>query len=314
MDRSSLLNLKESLLSRSNGIHEKKQEFFEEFRRDGAPLGAYPKLLTDKEWNADQHKVFLTGVGHRLSDAEAYKRLLPTSLGQVMPDVRGQAGRDQTAAGNLQSEWEGLSYYGGGLKNPDLIDTSFIPSQRKGKKGAEPLPTAPPPIKPRIGRLGDAGVGASGQRQPPVHGRPVFKTPLEAAIAALQAINATSISEDREYAGRVCRQWDGKFIYTTPRPGDKDSSNHGSCPSNTTVSGGYHTHGAPDPLNGEYRFNKFSVGDIRIANMEGVPEYMSSPDGRIKVYDPAIERVTPRGNRRDASDAGHFISQRAPTR
>ena len=68
-----------------------------------------------------------------------------------------------------------------------------------------------------------------------------------AACHAITEINPKSISEGREYAGKVYRNKDGTYSYTAPRPGTKDSSSPGSCPKGTTDEGNYHTHGANDP-------------------------------------------------------------------
>jgi len=306
MGQSSLFNLEEG---RRPGTEEPLQSHIdkinEERRKisDGLPemvkgLFARANVRPEAEWKVIQPEAFKIGVTHFFDTNK-------TALERF--DY-------QTALGNLQPEWKGLPNYDGSQKNLGTIDADFLLNQRKGKKGENPLPTLPPPRKPSIGRLEDAAAGASGQRQPPVQERRVFGTAREAAVAALQAINARSIREDREYAGRVCRQSDGAFIYTAPRPGTRDSSNHGNCPANTTVAAGYHTHGAPAPHNAESPFERFSVMDIRTANWDGVAEYMSAPSGGIRVYDPATERAIPRGNPRDASNAGHFIRERAPTR
>ena len=135
-----------------------------------------------------------------------------------------------------------------------------------------------------------------------------YRTVEEAAVAALRAINVRSIRENREYGGRVCMRSDGTYIPTPPRRGTRGGIRYPNCPSGTTNAGTYHTHGAADPNDPFSPFEEFSETDIRGANLEGVPDHMAAPTGRIRVYDPATGRVPPSQHMR----AGVFLPQRAP--
>src|SRR5262245_2457234 len=80
MDRPSLLDLRGSLQSRINGVNEKKQELLEAFRRDGATLGSYPRLLTNEELNTTQRNKLQTAIESR-HGAEAYTKFLSNAQG-----------------------------------------------------------------------------------------------------------------------------------------------------------------------------------------------------------------------------------------
>ncbi|MEM7211468.1 MAG: DUF4329 domain-containing protein [Pseudomonadota bacterium] len=76
-----------------------------------------------------------------------------------------------------------------------------------------------------------------------------YSTAEEAAIAALNLINPLSIKNNREYAGLIYRQPDGRYNYTQPRtqPGAWHQSNASldgiKIPAGTVEVGNYHTHG-----------------------------------------------------------------------
>ena len=55
-----------------------------------------------------------------------------------------------------------------------------------------------------------------------------------AAINAIGAINPQSIREHIEYAGRIYQFPNGTYSYTAPRRGNRNTSNSGLCPANTT--------------------------------------------------------------------------------
>jgi RHS repeat-associated protein len=110
-----------------------------------------------------------------------------------------------------------------------------------------------------------------------------YPTADAAAINAIMDINPTSISEGREYAGRIYQRSDGTYSYTPPNPGTKDRSYGGPPPKNTKNQGHYHTHGGDDPI---YDNENFSPADKRASEREGVPEYLGTPKGKIKKYIP----------------------------
>src|SRR5262249_10209764 len=95
-----------------------------------------------------------------------------------------------------------------------------------------------------------------------------------AGTDAIRDINPQSIAQDVEYAGRIYRNSDGTYSYTSPNKGTKDTSYSGSCPAGTSNAGDYHTHGANDP---GYDNEHFSPQDKRVNNAEGVPGYLGTP-------------------------------------
>jgi RHS repeat-associated protein len=133
-----------------------------------------------------------------------------------------------------------------------------------------------------------------------------FDSARAAAIAALQAINAESIENNWEYAGSICENLDGSFVYTPPTTiySEKESEAE-PCASGQKQAGYYHTHAA---ANKPGQFERFSRQDVINANDAGVPEFLGTPSGRIKMYDPVNARVSP-GNFRKA---GVFLPDRTP--
>ncbi|MCP1106292.1 DUF4329 domain-containing protein [Serratia nevei] len=115
-----------------------------------------------------------------------------------------------------------------------------------------------------------------------------FKNRDDAGRRAIKDINKTSISEGREYGGRICKNKDGTYTYTAPIPGTLDQTFVGSCPAGKKNAGDYHTHGANDP---GYDNENFSSVDTRGNDAENVPGYLGTPGGKIKVYDPATGKV-----------------------
>jgi RHS repeat-associated protein len=133
-----------------------------------------------------------------------------------------------------------------------------------------------------------------------------FDSAIAAAIAALQSINAQSIEENQEYAGSICENLDGSFVYTPPTTiKKKDVSEPEPCDSGQKQAGYYHTHAA---ANKPGQFERFSRGDVIAANEANVPEFLGTPSGRIKMYDPVNARVSPKNFRK----AGVFLPDRTP--
>ena len=112
-----------------------------------------------------------------------------------------------------------------------------------------------------------------------------YPTPSAAALQALRDINPTSISQHREYAGRICQMWFGlgSCTYTPPIPGSKDHSTPGTCPFGNSNVGMYHTHGGNDP---GYDNEHFSPKDKDAADREQVPSYLGTPSGNALQYTP----------------------------
>ena len=63
----------------------------------------------------------------------------------------------------------------------------------------------------------------------------------------------------------------------------------GTIPSGATLAGGIHSHAAYDP---NYDSENFSRGDKNFANRRGVPEYIVTPGGNLKRYDPSTNSET----------------------
>jgi RHS repeat-associated protein len=114
-------------------------------------------------------------------------------------------------------------------------------------------------------------------------GPALYRTLDEAAIAALRAINPRSKRQNVEYAGQICHNSQGYF-YTAPAKGTIDSSDpsESPCPKGSSTVAEYHTHGAYLP---KYDNEMFSLEDVEGVH---VPQYVATPTGRIRVYDPAV--------------------------
>ena len=112
------------------------------------------------------------------------------------------------------------------------------------------------------------------------------------AITALQGINPTSISEDREYASRGYKNPDGTYGIMPFNPGTQAGSTPppiSALPPGTTNAARLHTHGGNDP---GYDNEHFSPQDMRNARHDQVPSYLATPHGSIQRYDPINDRVT----------------------
>lgn len=135
-----------------------------------------------------------------------------------------------------------------------------------------------------------------------------FDTPDDAARAALNATNPTSIRENREYAGLIYRGPDGKYYYTGPVHGSGVGANprNAPAPPGAQVVGDYHTHGdystadpvthdpvrTSDPSRDDFNSDHFSTPDKRgiASDGSGVPGYtgyLGTPSGTFRRYDPA---------------------------
>jgi len=137
------------------------------------------------------------------------------------------------------------------------------------EKDPGPPPTPQPP-KPPVGDPSRDGAGTS----------------------AVVSINPTSIQQGVEYAGRVYKNSDASYSYTSPNRGTVDRSSHGSIdslPSGTTNAGLYHTHGSATP---GYDNKHFSPQDKGNARREHVPSYLATPGGKVLKSDPDTGRVT----------------------
>ena len=105
-----------------------------------------------------------------------------------------------------------------------------------------------------------------------------------AAIRALGEINPTSVANDQEYGGMICKARDGTYSATPPLSGgDKtvDPGGPGACPRGTRATAYYHSHGAARK---GLRSEDFSSYDKIYAIDFGVDGYLATPSGAVKRY------------------------------
>jgi hypothetical protein len=109
-----------------------------------------------------------------------------------------------------------------------------------------------------------------------------FSTRDAAPIYALTYIIETSIAEDIEYGGMICRDSNGNYFATWRVRGTRDSCtpSNSPCPRGSTTVAAYHTHGAPPKNGGNYK-EKFSSFDESQARTAGIDFYLGTP---LKVY------------------------------
>ncbi|GIV28853.1 MAG: hypothetical protein KatS3mg027_2667 [Bacteroidia bacterium] len=121
-----------------------------------------------------------------------------------------------------------------------------------------------------------------------------FNSATEAALNFGKYYGVFSIIENREYSATiyVYMDKDGKTKYTYNNP--KRGTKSGAPPNRVKkregkAVAGIHSHGAYD-----YRYdnNNFSPDDINFSENEGVPEYITTPSGLLKKYDPVTEEVS----------------------
>jgi hypothetical protein len=135
-----------------------------------------------------------------------------------------------------------------------------------------------------------------------------FDTRDEAARAALNAANPSSIRDNLEYGGLIYQGTDGKYYYTGPGRGTDQGFDLRTTPipPGTTLMGDYHTHAdysladpstgaairTSDPARDDFNSDNFSSTDLTgiAADGRGNPDYrgyLGTPSGTFRVYDPA---------------------------
>jgi RHS repeat-associated protein len=122
-----------------------------------------------------------------------------------------------------------------------------------------------------------------------------YSTPDQAATNAIDDVLGKSITENREYAGVVYKNWDGTYSYTEATPGTDRKSYPGSAPWLHHEEGIYHTHGAPTPGKDGENFSRPSaegLGDIGLADELMEPNWLGTPNLAIKKYDPCTGKIT----------------------
>ena len=113
-----------------------------------------------------------------------------------------------------------------------------------------------------------------------------FNSIDDAAIAWGLSYNGDSIAKNKEY-GSVIYSDNGKFKYTKPNKGDKDSVRVNSKTKGKPVVAWIHSHAAYDE---NYASEEFSFKDLENAERINLPSYITTPKGYLIKYDPSVTR------------------------
>ena len=135
-----------------------------------------------------------------------------------------------------------------------------------------------------------------------------YDSPTDAAMDAADYILQSTVNTGNEYAGRLYKDKDGQYRFTSPQEGSPKTSQAGSIPKGTEDAGIYHSH--PNAKNSE-KFSRGSSGpwgsgDMKMVNPDiggDAPKdakhsrnYMiSAKSGKLRVYDSGIHRNDDRG-------------------
>jgi|GEM_PF-3125426 len=147
----------------------------------------------------------------------------------------------------------------------------------------------------------DALLGAKARRQaqqqkPTAAPAPTtqYKSVKAAGIGAEQTYNPASKSINKEFNGNIYENGQGKCCFIqTPNIGTESTSappDVSTLPSGATRVATFHTHGADS--HGVYDDEHFSPADIRNTGTRGVPFFLGTPQGVIRMYDPATQKIT----------------------
>jgi RHS repeat-associated protein len=137
-----------------------------------------------------------------------------------------------------------------------------------------------------------------------------FKTPGEAAIAALSIANPQSIKDNKEIGGLIYQDKAGLYHYTSGIEATEEHVNpfKSPAPEGTKIVGDYHTHGdyswenrdgtitrTSNPKKDNLKSDHFSKDDIRkvylnnrVFDRTDYTSYLGTPSGKFKVYDPRV--------------------------
>jgi hypothetical protein len=128
---------------------------------------------------------------------------------------------------------------------------------------------------------GAVAIGSSGSKSKDE--TPRFTTQNAAGFDAINAINPTSVRENREHGGWVYRNPDGSFGRTPAVPGQVAQVDLVPAlqfvPNGTNLAASYHTHGGPDP---RFDNENFSPQDVIADRSLGVDGYLGTPAGFLK--------------------------------
>ncbi len=124
-----------------------------------------------------------------------------------------------------------------------------------------------------------------------------FESELAAVIDAVTIYNPISVRKDVEYMGAVYKQSVGgkaRYGYTVGmgEPGKDSVTVRFSLPVNSTLLAFWHTHGAD-----HWTRNYFSDVDTQLANNWGLPFYLATAQGELRVFrpgDPVMGRLQAR--------------------
>ena len=134
----------------------------------------------------------------------------------------------------------------------------------------------------------------------------LFDTKDSAAIYALKMCNGSSIAENSEYGGLICKTHNEKYYFTNALKGGASGVNpyKSPCDKNSEVVGDYHTHGYYSDINGNittksydvWDSDNFSNADIKGAKLlaskySEYSIYLDTPSNTIKKYTPAKNTV-----------------------
>lgn len=154
-----------------------------------------------------------------------------------------------------------------------------------------------PPWDPEAG--GGVGAVANHMRAQRRRRRPgLYRTLNDVAIAALRAYNVPSISVDRELNGSLCEGPDGSLTHSVPNVGSVSASSPSPCATGTTRVGTYHTHGANNALYDSENFSpqdRINSNNRSLAAGRAVPNFIGTPSGTIRRFDPAAISNSTRG-------------------
>jgi hypothetical protein len=116
----------------------------------------------------------------------------------------------------------------------------------------------------------------------PPREEPQTRAEVQAVRSVFNAIQPTSIEENREYCGYLFKDAFGLLAVTEPRRGAKASCSPRWPRNNVDVLASYHTHGAFDP---DYDGEVPSYEDMASDILEAVDGYVATPSGRVWYID-----------------------------
>lgn len=132
------------------------------------------------------------------------------------------------------------------------------------------------------------------------------KSASSAAREVIEQFNPKSVAEGREYGGALYRQAGSRktqYVKTPnvqpPGRGTGHVSTKQAIPEGAVEAGRWHTHGRTE----NYTDEDFSNDDLRLAHARGLPSWLGTPKGAVKVAIPVesgfviLDVVTAEGTR-----------------